>query len=64
MKIQARYVESGDFMKIEGVKGMTRLRTDKAGASKRPGWLLMEKEGMSFLFDDIAIVTHIEEEDG
>ena len=62
MVIQARRVDDGELVKIEGVKEMSRIRTDLQRASKRAGWLLKDQNGLSYLYDDLLKIVYIGEE--
>lgn len=57
MKITVRRVEDEQYIVIEKVKQINRLRTDLQSASKRSGWFLVESDGTSLLFDDTVQIV-------
>ena len=62
MVIQAKRIEDGQLIRIEGVKEMNRIRTVLQRANKRAGWLLKDQNGLSYLYDDVLKIVYIGEE--
>ena len=62
VKIQAKRLEDGEHITMNGIKKIQRLRADLNGTAKKEGWLLEDNDGLSLIYDEVLHIVSIEDD--